>query len=924
MSVSAVSLYRVLLCRVLLAGLLGLLAFPAIAQPALHIKRTRVAWPKVEVYFSVGCNGAPFQGIQRGNLRLWDDGKAVADFELWCPDPSSRCPISAALVFDASDTMQGAGNAGARAAGHAFINAMDGAGDEATVVYFNTTVTVPQHMTTVPALLHAAVDAIPSVGATAVWDGIFIGLILISTVAQNQCRAVIVLSDGDDNSSSHTMEDVIQLAVQHNIRVFTVGYGDAIKPEKLQRIADVTGGAYYHTPDPSRLRDIYTEISEIMFEHFQECRVDYEPGCADGAAHEVTVDMLNVCDGNDSKRKSYIAPFDSTNFLPLPMQLGEANVPGGATARVPLRLASPLPGELLYPFSVEIEFNTLLLELREVQAPPGSALEGVDFSIAPTDKGAVLRSSASRVLTASPLLCELHFSTASTENALELPLLVRASTVLKGCRRPVVENGVVRLTRSAPLMRCAVTAPAEIRWNSTEHHYEPDPVSLRLALRNDGVLPARDARVRVEFDSGAVQLVAPHSRTITAEPASISAGEAREFTWLLSALPAREDDTLRIQVVAEFSNHPPIVCEHLLFVGKAGLRLRCAVLPPLLSYAPGERRYLPDPALVAVTVANVGSIPSGVLAVRLTRPAGFVFADGAEAEKNIVLEKLDPGRSVDAYWSLVPQLLLGGERLPLHVQLLNDGRPYAQCVSELPVPTRPVDFTTQVTISGAAAFCEGDSVVLDAGDGFAAYLWNNGVRDRRCVVRQAGTYSVRVMDFSGRIGESAPVNVEVYPRPAPPVILRMRDTLLVTPHASQQWYRYGVPIDSATGARLALQRTGRYYVRVTSEHGCENVSDEFEVLLLDNETAMLPDAWSLRVYPDPVRSELTIHCALPAGTRATARIVSLLGREVWRAQLTITGSAAITRLDVRTLAPGVYVLHVQDGERMVSRRFVRE
>jgi hypothetical protein len=111
------------------------------------------------------------------DFRIYENGVEVKDFTLWCPDPTIRCAISVSLVFDASGSMGGSGQAGAKQAGHAFVDLMDGVIDEASVIWFTHVVTVFQQMTTVKPLLHAAVDALPAGGTTAVWDGIYAGLI---------------------------------------------------------------------------------------------------------------------------------------------------------------------------------------------------------------------------------------------------------------------------------------------------------------------------------------------------------------------------------------------------------------------------------------------------------------------------------------------------------------------------------------------------------------------------------------------------------------------------------------------------------------------------------------------------------------------------------------------------------------------------
>jgi len=66
-----------------------------------------------------------------------------------------------------------------------------------------------------------------------------------------------------------------------------------------------------------------------------------------------------------------------------------------------------------------------------------------------------------------------------------------------------------------------------------------------------------------------------------------------------------------------------------------------------------------------------------------------------------------------------------------------------------------------IQASGPTSVCDGDTVVLDAGEGFSDYLWSDGRTDRQIVVRGSGTYSVTVTNAVGCSRTSLPVTVSV-------------------------------------------------------------------------------------------------------------------------------------------------------------------
>jgi hypothetical protein len=77
-----------------------------------------------------------------------------------------------------------------------------------------------------------------------------------------------------------------------------------------------------------------------------------------------------------------------------------------------------------------------------------------------------------------------------------------------------------------------------------------------------------------------------------------------------------------------------------------------------------------------------------------------------------------------------------------------------------------------ITSSGnQTTFCEGDSLLLDAGPGYVDYLWSDGQTSTQTLyVTQSGQYSIFATDSTGCSGQSTPVNVLVNPSPNPTVV----------------------------------------------------------------------------------------------------------------------------------------------------------
>ncbi len=109
-----------------------------------------------------------------------------------------------------------------------------------------------------PANLRSAVSGagVDSAG-TALYDAIYMALLELEPVLQERVRSVIVLTDGLENASGRSIEEVIEKAQDLEIPVFTIGLGSSMDREVLKQIADETGGKFLETPSREDLRRAY-------------------------------------------------------------------------------------------------------------------------------------------------------------------------------------------------------------------------------------------------------------------------------------------------------------------------------------------------------------------------------------------------------------------------------------------------------------------------------------------------------------------------------------------------------------------------------------------------------------------------------------------------------------------------------------------
>ncbi len=133
-------------------------------------------------------------------------------------------------------------------------------------------------------------------GGTAFYDALYYATTLkLANIDQGR-RAIIIFSDGEDNSSAHNMLDTIEAAQQEDVVVFGIRYTETRKGEwtarnkygasVMARISRETGGSDFdaHADD---LRASFLEIAEQMRSSYELAY--HANGAADGTFHKLVI-----------------------------------------------------------------------------------------------------------------------------------------------------------------------------------------------------------------------------------------------------------------------------------------------------------------------------------------------------------------------------------------------------------------------------------------------------------------------------------------------------------------------------------------------------------------------------------------------------------------------------------------------------------
>lgn len=94
---------------------------------------------------------------------------------------------------------------------------------------------------------------------SAVFDAVMNNLKLFDNTSDNVPRVLVVFSDGDDNYSKKEISEIIQVAKQKNVHIFSVAFGYS-KDEQLRYLAKYTGGKFYKAYSKEELISVFRDI----------------------------------------------------------------------------------------------------------------------------------------------------------------------------------------------------------------------------------------------------------------------------------------------------------------------------------------------------------------------------------------------------------------------------------------------------------------------------------------------------------------------------------------------------------------------------------------------------------------------------------------------------------------------------------------
>ena len=267
---------------------------------------------EVNVVFTVTDKRGRFvKDLTQADFRVYDDNKPADSVRSFTRE--TNLPLRVGLLIDASNSVRDRFKFEQEAAIEFLNQIISVRSDKAFVIGFDTTPEVTQDMTDSTEALSHGVRMLRPGGGTAMYDAIYFACrdkLMADKSTGATRRAIILLSDGEDNQSRVSREEAVEMAQRAEVIIYAISTntsGLKLRGDKImEHFAEETGGKAFF---PFKIQDVSNAFSEISDELRSQYDVSYKPADFQPNGKYRKIEIL--ADNKKYKvraRKGYYAP----------------------------------------------------------------------------------------------------------------------------------------------------------------------------------------------------------------------------------------------------------------------------------------------------------------------------------------------------------------------------------------------------------------------------------------------------------------------------------------------------------------------------------------------------------------------------------------------------------------------------------------
>jgi Ca-activated chloride channel homolog len=223
----------------------------------------------VALFFSVSSHGHMISDLQASDIQIRDDNKPPVKVVQFAPQ--SKLPLRLGLLIDTSGSVHDRFSFEKHAATEFVRKMLSGKSDLAFVTGFSEVTVVTQDFTADPAELGKGIDKLANKGGTALFDAVSSACWKLAAYPDDErvARVLVILTDGEDNSSHGTLKQSIQAAEKAGVTIYTVSTredrGDKTDADRvLEALAERSGGEAMFPGDILTLGRSFDKLHELI------------------------------------------------------------------------------------------------------------------------------------------------------------------------------------------------------------------------------------------------------------------------------------------------------------------------------------------------------------------------------------------------------------------------------------------------------------------------------------------------------------------------------------------------------------------------------------------------------------------------------------------------------------------------------------
>ena len=263
------------------------------------------------LFIATDKHGKFVRDLNQSDFSILDDHKppqAILNFRR-----ETDLPLHLGLLVDVSGSVDSRFDFEQEAATTFMQHTLRAHYDKAFVMSFNSHSQVAQDFTDNVTLLSAGVRKLHDGGGTALYDAVYRACkekFLKDRPERPVRKAIIIVSDGEDNQSEFSKAQAIEMAQRAEVIIYAISTDDSglvMRGDKvLEQLAEATGGRAFF---PFKMKDITHSYAAIEDELRSQYVVSYKPADfdADGRYRSIEISSLKK-DLQVRARKGYFAP----------------------------------------------------------------------------------------------------------------------------------------------------------------------------------------------------------------------------------------------------------------------------------------------------------------------------------------------------------------------------------------------------------------------------------------------------------------------------------------------------------------------------------------------------------------------------------------------------------------------------------------